>query len=55
MTSPVYLESDYLSLEISIVRPKYASLEKAPIIIVKNKEIDLELRLILEDYFNQTL
>jgi hypothetical protein len=48
--TPVYLTNDSLELTISLIKPKYLSRERAPTIIVRNKELNLPLRLILEDY-----
>lgn len=41
MPKPVFLDNDYLSLQISFIKQKYINKEKSPIIIVRNKEIDL--------------
>lgn len=51
--TPVYLEKDYLELQVSLLKPKYMSREKAPIILIKNQELNLQLRLILEDFIGQ--
>jgi DNA polymerase III delta prime subunit len=40
---------------LSILKPKYLSRERPPTILIKNKELDLHLRLILEDYLYQML
>ena len=50
MPKPVVLKEDTLELEISLLKGKYVKKEKAPFIQIKNKEIDLELRLIMEDF-----
>lgn len=49
MLKPVYLEHEYLDMQISLLKPKYINKEKAPIIVITNKEIDMQLRLIVED------
>ena len=50
MPKAVYIDSDSLKLEVSVIRPKYGGKEKAPFVMILNKEIDLDLRLILEDF-----
>ena len=51
--TPVYLDRHCFDLQISILKPKYIAREKAPIILVMNEEINLQLRLILEDLITQ--
>ena len=41
MIKPVFLEHEYLDLQISLIRPKYMTKEKAPIIVIRNKEVDV--------------
>ena len=53
--TPVYLSNDCLELHISILKPKYITKERPPIVIVKNKELNLPLRQILEDFMTQML
>lgn len=53
--TPVYLENDCFELHISMIKPKYLTRDRPPIILIKNKEMNLPLRLILEDFINQML
>ena len=48
--TPVYLTNDCLKLQISLIKPKYLARERPPTILVMNKELNLPLRQILEDY-----
>lgn len=49
MIKAVYLAKDNLILNISIIRSKYKSKEKNPIVVVRNKELDVWLRQYLEE------
>ena len=42
--TPVYLENDWLELHISLIKSKYISKEKGPLILIKNKELNAKLR-----------
>jgi hypothetical protein len=48
--TPVYLTNDCLKLQISLIKPKYLARERPPTILVMNKELNLPLRQILEDF-----
>jgi hypothetical protein len=48
--TPVYLTNDCLKLQISLIKPKYLARERSPTILVMNKELNLPLRQILEDF-----
>jgi len=49
MIKAVYLAKDSLILDISFIRPKYKGKEKSPIVVVRNKELDVWLRQFLEE------
>ena len=51
--TPVGLKNDTIDLQISLLKPKYLTRERPPTVIVRNKELNLPLRLILEDYITQ--
>lgn len=53
--TPVSLTNDCLELQISLIKPKYQMREKPPTIMVRNKELNLPLRQILEDFIMQML
>ncbi|TNV80322.1 hypothetical protein FGO68_gene2992 [Halteria grandinella] len=50
---PVGLPHDCLELQISFLKAKYLSNEKGPQFLVKNKEINIHLRLLLEDLISK--
>ncbi|CDW85631.1 UNKNOWN [Stylonychia lemnae] len=44
---PVYLEQDCIDIQISLLKGKYLIKEKTPIIIIRNREVNVYLRQIL--------
>lgn len=44
-----------MTLEVSLIRPKYATKEKPPIIVVRNAGIDVSVRLAMEELIQKQL
>ena len=50
MGKPVIVENDMINIEVSLIRSKYENKEKFPFILITNKEIDVELRMYIEEF-----
>jgi hypothetical protein len=53
--TPIYLSGDCLSLEVSLLRAKYLTRDRPPTLLLRNPELALPLRLILEGFLTQLL